>query len=139
MKTAILASVLILVFVTASPAQEKSPKTLTEGFFRLLMEDKAPQAYDNVFAGSPVPKLRPEESSVMREQTRAALAANGKILGYELIREEKFGDSVLQLVYLLRSEVIPTVWQFVFYKPKAEWYLLGVTFFDDANGLDAMR
>jgi len=139
MKTAILASVLILVFVTASPAQEKSPKTLTEGFFRLLMEDKAPQAYDHVFVGSPVPKLRPEESSVMREQTRAALAANGKILGYELIREEKFGDSVLQLVYLLRSEVIPTVWQFVFYKPKAEWYLLGVTFFDDANGLDAMR
>jgi hypothetical protein len=139
MKTAVLVSILVLLFVAAAPAEEKSPKVVTDGFFRLLMEDKAPQAFDLVFSGSPVAKLKPEESDMMKQQTRDSMAANGKILGYELVKEERFGGSLVRLVYLLKSETVPTVWQFVFYKPKSEWLLLGVTFFDDANGIDAMR
>lgn len=139
MKTAVLVSILVLLFVAAAPAQEKSPKVVADGFFRLLMEDKAPQAFDLVFSGSPIAKLRPEESDMLKQQTHDSLAANGKILGYELVREERFGGSLVRLVYLLKSETVPTVWQFVFYKPKADWFLLGVTFFDDANGLDVMR
>ncbi len=139
MKTAILVSIIVLLFVTAAPAEEKSPRAMTDGFFRLLMEDKAPQAFDLVFSGSPVTKLKPEESDILKQQTHDSLAANGKILGYELIKEERFGGSLVRLVYLLKSETIPTVWQFVFYKPKADWFLLGITFFDDANGLDIMR
>ena len=57
MKTAIFAAILILVFVSAAPAQEKTPKVMTEGFFRLLMQDKMPEAYKNLFVGSPLPKL----------------------------------------------------------------------------------
>ena len=139
MKTAIFAAILVLVFVSASPGQEKSPKAATEGFFRLLMQDKMPEGYKQLFVGSPVPKLRPEETDMLKEQTKGALADYGKILGYDLIREEKFGGSVLRLVYLLKSEVVPTVWEFFFYKPTTEWYLLGITFFDDADGLVAMQ
>jgi hypothetical protein len=139
MKTAVLVSILVLLFVAAAPAQEKSPKVVTDGFFRLLMEDKAPQAFDLVFSGSPIAKLKPEESEMIKQQAHESMTANGKVLGYELIREEKFGGSLLRLVYLLKSETVPTVWQFVFYKPKSDWFLLGVTFFDDANGIDAMR
>ncbi len=139
MKTTVFAAILILVFVSASPAQDKSPKAMTEGFFRLLMENKMPEAYTHLFVGSPVPKLRPEETDVIKQQTKTTLADYGKILGYDLIREEKFGGSVLRLVYLLKSELVPTVWQFFFYKPDSEWYLLGVTFFDDAEGLAAMQ
>jgi hypothetical protein len=139
MKTAVLASIFVLLFVAVAPAQEKSPRAQADGFFRLLMEDKAPQAFDLVFGGSPVAKLKPEESDMMKQQTRESITANGKILGYELIREEKFGGSLVRLVYLLKSETVPTVWQFVYYKPKAEWFLLGVTFLDDASGIDAMR
>jgi len=76
---------------------------------------------------------------MIKEQTQSTLADYGKILGYDLIREEKFGGSVLRLVYLVKSEVVPTVWQFFFYKPNSEWYLLGITFFDDADGLVAMQ
>ena len=139
MKTAVLVSILVLLFVAAAPAQEKSPKVVTDGFFRLLMEDKAPQAFDLVFSGSPIAKLKPEESEMIKHQAHDSMTANGKVLGYELIKEEKFGGSLLRLVYLLKSETVPTVWQFVFYKPKSDWFLLGVTFFDDANGIDAMR
>ncbi len=139
MKTTIFAAILILAFVSASPAQDKSPKVMTEGFFRMLMENKMPEAYNQLLVGSPVPKLRPEEIDMIKEQTQSTLTDYGKILGYDLIREEKFGGSVLRLVYLLKSEVVPTVWEFFFYKPKTEWYVLGVTFFDDSDGLAAMQ
>ena len=138
MKTAIFAAILILVFVSASPAQDKSPKAMTEGFFRLLMQDKMPEAYNRLFAGSPVPKLRPEETDMIKEQTRSTLTDYGKILGYDLIREEKFGGSVLRLVYLLKSEVVPTVWEFFFYKPNRV-VPAGRQLFDDADGLAAMQ
>jgi len=139
MKTAIFAAILILVFVSASPAQDKSPKIVTEEFFRLLMQNKMPEAYNQLFVGSPVPKLRPEETDIIKEHTQSTLADYGKILGYDLIREEKFGGSVLRLVYLLKSEVVPTIWEFFFYKPNSEWYLLGVTFSEDADALVAMQ
>jgi hypothetical protein len=34
---------------------------------------------------------------------------------------------------------VPTVWQFFFYKPASDWYVLGVAFFDDADALAAMQ
>jgi hypothetical protein len=139
MKTTIFAAILILVFASASPAQEKSPKAMTEGFFRLLMQNKMPDAYNQLFANSPVPKVRPEEISVLKQETETSLGAYGKILGYELIREERFGGSVFRLVYLLKSEMVPTVWQFFFYKPASDWYVLGVAFSDDADALAAMQ
>lgn len=139
MKTAIFAAILILVFASASPAQEKSPRSMTEGFFRLLMQNKMPEAYTQLFVNSPVPKLRPEEISMLKQETETALGAYGKTLGYELIREERFGGSVLRLVYLLKSEIVPTVWQFFFYKPASDWYVLGVALFDDADALAAMQ
>jgi hypothetical protein len=73
---------------------------------------------------------------MLKQQTQTGLPIYGKVLGYELIREEAFGDSVTRLVYLLKSEKHPTVWEFYFYKPESEWFLSNILFNDQFQLLE---
>lgn len=73
--------------------------------------------------------------SHLKSQTQSKLPAYGKILGYELTKEEEYGSSVVKLIYILKSEKAPTVWEFIFYKPNESWYLVNATFSDQFTGL----
>lgn len=54
----------------------------------------------------------------------------GKSIGYDLIAEEKLGDSLVQYAYLQKFERHVLVWRFIFYKPEKEW-LLNTFYFND--------
>jgi hypothetical protein len=127
-------SILVIAFfvmsVSVCIAQDQSPRAIAENFFRTLQGGKVSQAYDQLFAGSSIPQVKPQEAEMVKRQTESGLTLYGKILGFELIREEKFGTSVVRLVYVLKSEKTPTVWELYFYKPKANWFL-GKFFFND--------
>jgi hypothetical protein len=73
---------------------------------------------------------------MLKQQTQTVLPIYGEVIGYEFLREETFGDSVVRLVYLLKSEKHPTVWEFYFYKPKTEWFLSNILFNDQFQLLD---
>jgi hypothetical protein len=93
------------------------------------------EAYDKLFRGSSIPTEKPQSIAVLKQQTQIALPLYGKVLGYELVREESFGTSVVRLVYLLKAEKHVTVWEFYFYKPKDDWFLANVYFNDQFNYL----
>lgn len=75
----------------------------------------------------------------MKRQTESGLLLLWKILGFELIREEKFGTAVVRLVYLLKLEKGPTVWELNFYKLKTAWFFANLMFNDQFNLLEAKQ
>jgi hypothetical protein len=125
--------------VSVCAAQDQSPRTMAETFFHSLQGGKISQAYDQLFAGSNIPQTKPQEVEMVKRQTESGLTLYGKILGFELIREEKFGASVVRLVYVLKSEKAPTIWELYYYKPKGNWFLGRFLFNDQFNLLEAKQ
>ena len=59
----------------------------------------------------------------------------GASVGYEFIRSERVGDSLLKLVYIEKAEKQAIPWQFIFYKTTAGWALSAFNTGDDINTL----
>ncbi len=95
-KTTILAMIFFVISVSVCTAQGQSPKAMAETFFRILQGGKISQAYDQLFAGSTIPQTKPQAVETVKRQTESGLPQLGKILGFELIREEKFGTAVIR-------------------------------------------
>ena len=132
--------VLLLLIPSLSYAAEIKPaKAMAEAFFGRLQKSDVSGAYDNLFRGSSIPKDKPQAVTALKQQTQAGLPLYGKVLGYELVREESFGTSLVRFVYLLKSEKHATVWEFYFYKPKNEWFLANILFNDQFNLLGSKQ
>ncbi len=138
-RTPILAIIFFVMLVSVCTAQDQSPKAMAETFFRTLQGGKISQAYDQLFAGSTIPQTKPQAVEAVKRQTESGLPQLGKILGFELIREEKFGTTIVRFVYLLKLEKSPTVWELYFYKPKTAWFIVNLMFNDQFNLLDAKQ
>jgi hypothetical protein len=120
----------IMTCAIASSCLAKEPTEFVEEFFGQVRAGKVAEGYDILLAGSGIPAMKPQAVDVLKTQTASNLPMYGKILGFEKIREEKFGASVVRLVYLLKSEKAPTVWEFFFYKPQTNWFLANILFND---------
>ena len=59
----------------------------------------------------------------------------GTSVGYEFIRSEKVGESLLKLVYIEKAEKQAIPWQFIFYKNGAGWALSAFSNSDNINTL----
>ena len=130
-----LASVLAILFaVSTAGAQDPSPRQHAEQFLSGLVSGDTEKAYDRLFAGSAMADQSTRVEAVKR-QTAANLPLYGKPLGYELVMEKTFGTSAVRLLYILKTEKHPVVWEFFFYRPKDTWLLANVRFNDEFNGL----
>jgi hypothetical protein len=134
-----LAVALCLAMAAAATAEETAPRRIAETFLQALVEGNVSDAYDRLFAGSDIPVSKPQAVIDIKRQTETGLPVFGKVLGFELVREERYGDSIARYVYLMRSEKAPTVWEFYFYRPGAEWFLANITFNDQLKLLGALH
>ena len=71
----------------------------------------------------------------MKEDLNKHLAASS-IVGFERVKEQSYGQSVVKLVYVLKLESHPLVWEFHFYKARTAWALARVGFDEDLRKLD---
>lgn len=55
----------------------------------------------------------------------------GKVTGYELLRNDTVGESLVQAVYLQRFEKHALVWRFVFYHGAQGWTINSFKYVDD--------
>jgi len=129
----------LLLISIAQIADAKEPKEFTEKFFQVVQSGKIPEAYNQLFAGSQLAVKKPQAFELLTKQTVDGLPMYGNILGVELVHEEKFGGTIVRLVYILKSEIAPTVWEFYFYKPKSDWFLGKLLFNDEFNLLQRMK
>ena len=123
----------IFLITSAHICHAKEPSQFTEEFFEMLMAGKISEAYDQLFVGSQIPAQKPQAVDVLKRQTSSVLPLYGSIVGLEKLREERIGQSIIRLVYVLKLEVAPTIWEFYFYKPDKNWFLANVIFNDQFN------
>lgn len=110
--------------------QPALPKDKVEAFFVSLDKGDISGAYERIFVGSDMLERSPDSLAILKLKTESGLSLYGKILGPDFVKEEKFGASMVRLVYILKSETFATVWEFYFYKPKDSWFLTSVKFND---------
>jgi hypothetical protein len=123
--------VLILLLLCGAAAQaQDNPRAQADAFFVTLQQGKVAAAYTKLFEGSNIPR-----DAGIRKQTEGTLPLFGKMLGGELLREDKYGAALVRLIYLLRSERHPTVWEFYFYKPGNRWFIAEINFTDKLTQL----
>jgi hypothetical protein len=121
--------VLCLAVIVCPVYAQNSPRGMAEAFLSTIAQGQMAAGYTKLFEGSNIARDKGQGSAI-RKQTEAALPPLGKVLGFDLIREEPFGTSLVRLVYLLKSERHLTAWEFYFYKPKNAWFVAEVNFSD---------
>ncbi len=57
----------------------------------------------------------------------------GQAINYELVREQKIGDSFIRYYYLHKFKNHAIYWKITFYKPENEWVVNGVSFKDNLD------
>lgn len=97
-------------------------------FFNTLQKGDISAAYEKLLAGSVILRDQPQALTLLVNQTQNEFALNGKMIGYELIDHDDFGQSVDRLRYIVMQENIPTLWELYFYKPKADWFITHISF-----------
>ena len=120
----------LVLIATVQHSYAKEPIEFTAEFFTLVKAGKISEAYDGLFVGSQIPAQKPQAVDMLKRQTSSGLPLYGNIVGFEKIRDERIGNSIVRLVYVLKSELAPTIWEFYFYKPKDQWFLAKVKFND---------
>jgi hypothetical protein len=139
MKKIIIWTLIFLCPAAVFSAEPASPKAMIETFFGEVQKGNIAGAYDQLFTGSTIPVDKPQAVTVLKQQTQASLPLYGKILGFELVHEEKLSESVIRYVYILKTEKAPLTWEFYFYKPKADWFLANINFNDQFNFLGSKK
>lgn len=114
-------------------ADPTSPKDKVEAFLTSIQKGDISDGYDRLFIGSSIPQDKPQAITLIKTQTQSTLPLYGKMLGYDFVKEEKYGSSVVRLIYILKSEKGPIIWELFFYKPKDLWFLANVIFNDQLS------
>jgi hypothetical protein len=137
MKTSRILSALVITTLFCLPAfsRDLAPKGKVEQFFQTLTNRGSEKAFEALFEGTPFAQAKSKELEGMKEDFNKYLA-NSSLLGFERVKEQTYGQSVLKLVYILKLESRPLVWEFHFYKAKTTWSLTRVGFDEDLRRLD---
>ena len=105
----------------------------------MLQRGRISEAYDTLFKDSNIPVAKPQAVTMIKTQTASGLPLYGDIVGFEKVREEKIGSSLVRLVYILKSEKAPTVWELYFYKAESDWFLANIVFNDQFQLLESKQ
>ena len=128
----VLALALSTVSANGQAPAIRSPGSIAEAFLTRIGKGQIGSAYDELFRGSPM-STQSMQVDALKRQTQSVLPIYGTILGFELYRQEKFGESLVRLLYIQRFEKHPIVWKFWIYKPTNTWHVDMVAFNDQLN------
>ncbi len=117
-------------------AKQEQTRDFCNSFLASMVEEDIEKAFDMVENEWPfsISEIQSLESSTIK-QLDSVKGRYGKILGYELIKEEKIKDSFIKYTYVMKYEKHIIRWKFIFYKPEDRWILNTFNFDDSINKL----
>ncbi|GEM_PF-5604994 len=123
---------IILVFYPANLFAVGVPsyQAQVEQFLQTIVDGRVDEAYDGLFKDSSLLKLKPQAIEITKQQTNMLVSLYGKKLGFEFIKKQTFGNSVIRLIYIIKTENIPITFEIYFYKPTSKWLPASVNFED---------
>ena len=123
---------LCLALCSAAVSQKEDYQKKTEKFLAGVLKGEIDKSYDEILSKWIV-EAKPQEVQMLKAQTKTAVNMYGNLLDYEFIKQQKYGDCIVRLVYVLKSERMPFTWEFYFYKAKevSNWELVNIKFSDE--------
>ena len=107
----------------------------------IALTDQAMQLVASGDFGGGINLLRPYTTAEARDLDSLVAQAEinmptmieryGKSIGYELLRNDTVGNSLIQVVYLQRLEKHAVVWRFILYRGSSGWMINTFNFEDD--------
>ncbi len=116
-----------LVLCSAAVPEKDDYQTRAEIFLAGIIEKEVDKSYDELFSNSLIAS-KEQMVKLQKENTWTILNMYGELLGYDFVKQQKYGDSVVRLVYVLKCEQVPVIWEFYFYKPVSDWTLVNIAF-----------
>jgi ABC-type transport system substrate-binding protein len=118
----------VVLFCCAFGSKDSYSKSV-EKFMAALQKGEIDAAYDGLLT-HPGWAAQQQQVAALKEQTQKALTIYGQLLGYEFVKEQKYGKSLVRLVYVMKSEQKPLTWEFYFYKANSDWEMVNFNFND---------
>jgi len=109
----------------AAPATPATPKTasgIVDAFFKKYKDDGTSPAIDYLF-GTNKYFTNPAGISQLKAKLDSLRQGIGAYLGKDLIVQKNASNSLVFYSYLVKHEVQPIRFTFIFYKPQNEWVL----------------
>ncbi len=130
--------VFLLALPTVSQAQDTSdPRAWTEKFLKTLADDGAKEANQLLLNDSQLGNQRPEAITGFRENMQYAEEQFGKAIGYELLTEKKWGDSMVVFIAIVKREKTPVFWRLAFYRYRSSWNLVSFAILSKFEEVDS--
>ncbi|MDD5063803.1 MAG: hypothetical protein PHQ35_03455 [Phycisphaerae bacterium] len=126
----VMAAVLSLVLCGAAFPKKPDCKKTVETFLAGVLKGEIDKSYDEIIPES-LKEAKPQEVQALKSQTKTTLDARGKLLGYEFVKQQQYGDCIVRLVYILKTEHMPITWEFYFYKASSDWILVNIKYSDE--------
>ena len=123
----VVAVFLGLVLCSAALPEKADYQKRAETFLAGIIEKEVDKSYDELFSNSLIAS-KAQMVKLQKENTWTILNMYGELLGYEFVKQQKYGDSVVRLIYVLKCEQVPVIWEFYFYKPVSDWTLVNIAF-----------
>ncbi len=116
-----------LVLCGAADPEKADYQKRAETFLADIVKKEVDKAHEELFSNSIIKSLL-HTVKLQKENTWTLFNMYGEPTGYELVKQQKCGDSVVRLVYILKFEQVPVIFEFYFYKPVSDWTLVKIKF-----------
>lgn len=104
--------------------------TKCDNFFKLLINKKVNEAFNNILINSTIGKKQEQVNNLI-EQTKRVNEIYGEANTFEKINYENVGTSLIKIRYLTLHKEYPMKWTFTFYKsPEKGWIIINLKFDD---------
>ncbi|MHC5061945.1 MAG: hypothetical protein ACYTFK_12775 [Planctomycetota bacterium] len=117
-------------FIKGKGESEKA----VERFLDDVVQGEVEKAYNELLTQTFLSQ-RVEAIEQQKQQTSRFFDTYGKLLGSELVKKQEFGKSVIRLIYILKCEKMPVVWEFYYYKADKDWQLISLKSRDNLDFL----
>lgn len=129
-KTLLLAAALTAPTpVVAQTPKSATPTEMADGFFRALQNDQVEKAYKGIWEGTLMDRKQADVENLV-SQNMVVLKNYGGVLGWELISETTITPSLIDRVYLVKTQNLPLFYKIQFYRPGPKWQVTNLFFTD---------
>ncbi|MHC5074889.1 MAG: hypothetical protein ACYTFM_00465 [Planctomycetota bacterium] len=126
--------VLGLLFCSAFLKSKTDFEVQIDQFLSRIINGEIDKAYDELLIGTMLAE-RAEAIGVQKQQTSQLFDTYGRLLEKEFVKKQQYGKSLIRLVYILKCEKMPLVWEFYYYKTEGKWQLISLKLRDDLDML----
>ena len=115
---------------------EEDARALTEAAMQQVVAGEYQAAFEILRPHWPLPMGEFDTLLQTTMTQRSTIAPRfGSSLGYELVRSETVGDSLLRFTYIEKTERHVLRWLFRFYKPEDVWIINSLEWDDEVEAL----